>query len=50
MNQPEGDLSRCDAEIAEIEAAIRAGVEPLECALLGLHDWGAERRLILAEL
>ena len=50
MNQPEGGLSRCEAEIAAIEAAIRAGVEPLEDVLLGLHDWSTERRLILAEL
>ncbi len=37
--QCRGDLSRCDAEIAEIEAAIRAGVEPVENALQGLQDW-----------
>ena len=40
------DLVRCDAEIANAEALLRAGHPDLDGLLLALSDWSAEKRLI----
>lgn len=45
------DLERCDAEIAQAEAYLRAGHSAeMEGALMGLHDWRCERKLIELEI
>ncbi len=44
------DLEQCDREIAEAEAYLRTGgVKEMELALMGLHDWLREKRLIEEE-
>jgi hypothetical protein len=42
------DLARCDREIAEARAALRAGHLDIEGLCLAIHDWSGERRLIEA--
>lgn len=41
-------LDRCDAEILRCEAELRGGHLEVDGLCLGLKDWSAERRLILA--
>ena len=41
------DLERCDREIAECEAELRAGNRDIYGVLLALLDWRTERRIIL---
>lgn len=41
------DLERCNREIAEAEAHLRAGHPDMEGLLQQLQDWCAERRRIL---
>ncbi|HMC59906.1 MAG TPA: hypothetical protein VKJ01_12000 [Candidatus Solibacter sp.] len=40
------DIERCDKEIAEAEAMLRAGHRDMEGLLLQLMDWSIERRLL----
>ena len=40
------DIERCDKEIAEAEAMLRAGHCEVEGLLLQLMDWSIERRLL----
>jgi hypothetical protein len=46
--QSDLDLARCDREIAEARAALRAGHLDIEGLCLAIHDWSGERRLIEA--
>lgn len=51
MSQAEAaELARCDAEIAEARAELRAGDRDIEGLCLAIHDWSAERRLIESEI
>jgi hypothetical protein len=43
-------IARCDAEIANAEALLRAGHPDLQGILLALSDWTREKRLIQDEL
>jgi hypothetical protein len=43
-------LARCDRELAEIDAQLRAGAGDVEGLLLGMADWYHEKQLILQEL
>jgi hypothetical protein len=43
-------IARCDAEIANAEALLRAGHPDLQGLLLALSDWIREKRLIQNEL
>lgn len=45
------ELDRCDREIAAIRARpdVVAGLAPAWLVTLGIEDWEAEKRLILAE-
>ena len=40
------DIERCDQEIAEAEAMLRAGHREVAGLLLQLMDWSIERRLL----
>ena len=40
------DIERCDKEIAEAEAMLRAGHLEVAGLLLQLMDWSIERRLL----
>ena len=40
------DIERCDKEIAEAEAMLRAGHRDVEGLLQQLMDWSIERRLL----
>jgi hypothetical protein len=40
------DLERCDKEIAEAEAMLRAGHREVAGLLMQLMDWSIERRLL----
>ena len=40
------DLERCDQEIAQAEAMLRAGHREVAGLLLQLMDWSIERRLL----
>ena len=40
------DIERCDKEIAEAEAMLRAGHREVAGLLLQLMDWSIERRLL----
>jgi hypothetical protein len=44
-------ILRCDIEIARCEAELLSATSPLdmEGLLLGLMDWSAERRLLMAD-
>ena len=42
-------IARCDAEIANVEALLRAGHPDIQGLLLALSDWSQERRLIQDE-
>ena len=42
------DMERCDKEIAEAEAMLRAGHREVEGLLLQLMAWATERRLLSA--
>ena len=44
------DRIRCDAEIANVEALLRAGHPDIQGLLLALSDWTQERRLIQDEV
>jgi hypothetical protein len=44
------DRIRCDAEIADVEALLRAGHPDIQGLLLALSDWTQERRLIQDEV
>jgi hypothetical protein len=44
------DRIRCDAEIADIEALLRAGHRDIQGLVLALSDWSQERRLIQDEI
>ena len=39
-------IERCDQEIAEAEAMLRAGHRNMEGLLQALMDWSAERQLL----
>jgi hypothetical protein len=43
------DRIRCDAEIAIVEALLRAGHPEIQGLVLALSDWSQERRLIQDE-
>ena len=43
-------IARCDAEIANAEALLRAGHPDVQGLLLALSDWTREKRLIQAEI
>lgn len=49
MSDLHAELVRCDAEIARIMADVMA-TGPRDGALLGLADWSANRRLVVAEM
>ena len=40
------DVERCDKEIAQAEAMLRAGHRDMEGLLQQLMDWATERRLL----
>ena len=40
------DIERCDKEIAEAEAMLRAGHRDVAGLLLQLMDWSIERRML----
>jgi hypothetical protein len=40
------DIERCDKEIAEAEAMLRAGHRDVAGLLLKLMDWSIERRML----
>jgi hypothetical protein len=40
------DIERCDKEMADAEAMLRAGHRDMEGLLLQLMDWAIERRLL----
>ena len=40
------EIERCRQEIAEIEAALRAGNPDIEGLCLALSDWSAELRIL----
>jgi hypothetical protein len=40
------DAERCDAEVREIEAQLRAGNPDVAGLCLALADWSTERRLL----
>jgi len=40
------DIERCDKEMAEAEAMLRAGHRDMEGLLQQLMDWSIERRLL----
>ena len=40
------DIERCDKEIAEAEAMLRAGHRDVTGLLLQLMDWSIERRIL----
>jgi hypothetical protein len=40
------DIERCDKEIAEAAAMLRAGHREVEGLLMQLMDWSIERRLL----
>jgi hypothetical protein len=42
-------IARCDAEIAIVEALLRAGHPEIQGLVLALSDWSQERRLIQDE-
>ena len=41
------DIERCDKEIAEAEAMLRAGHRDVAGLLLKLVDWSIERRILV---
>ena len=43
-------IARCDAEIANVEALLRAGHPEIQGLVLALSDWSQERRLIQDEI
>ena len=43
------EIARCDREIARCESGLRDG-DDVDGFGLGLHDWAAERRMLMAEL
>lgn len=43
------DLERCEKEIAEVEAQLRAGHPDLDGLTRALADWSEEKRTILRE-
>ena len=42
-------MARCGREIADVEAAIRAGHPDLQGLCLALADWSAELRILMGE-
>jgi hypothetical protein len=44
------DRIRCDAEMADVEALLRAGDLDIQGLVLALSDWSQERRLIQDEI
>ena len=43
------EIARCDREIARCESGLRDGGD-IDGFGLGMHDWAAERRMLVAEL